>query len=128
MQKFHGLKVSVLLSLWNYIRNQYQKIIENSSHIFKGNASIALFTTRRHLSYLSYQVLEKIYPRIILYLSRWSFQFRDRYFQTWKKSRKVQKNPWKVHMPVKPNQSSDTSKWKIQEWEAVINGLIVHNG
>ena len=26
---------SVLLSLWNYVRNQYQKIFENNPHIFK---------------------------------------------------------------------------------------------
>ena len=27
----------VLLSLWNYVRNQYQEISENNPHIFKCN-------------------------------------------------------------------------------------------
>ena len=26
---------SVLLLLWNYVRDQYQKIVENDTHIFK---------------------------------------------------------------------------------------------
>ena len=48
VQKFHGLQVlksykPVLLSLWNYVRNQYQKIFENSLHIFKCNVT---FTKR----------------------------------------------------------------------------------
>ena len=30
---------SVLLSLWNYVRNQYQKIFENNTHIFKCNVT-----------------------------------------------------------------------------------------
>ena len=30
---------SVLLSLWNYVRNQYQKIFENNAHIFKCNVT-----------------------------------------------------------------------------------------
>ena len=34
---------SVLLSLWNYVRNQYQKIFENNPHIFKHNVT---FTKR----------------------------------------------------------------------------------
>ena len=34
---------SVLLSLWNYVENQYQKIFENKSHIFKCNVT---FTKR----------------------------------------------------------------------------------
>ena len=41
MQKFHGLKVlnsyrvrSVLLSLWNYARNQYKEIFESNPLIF----------------------------------------------------------------------------------------------
>ena len=41
MQKFHGLKVlkpyrvcSVLLSLWNYARNQYKEIFESNLLIF----------------------------------------------------------------------------------------------
>ena len=34
---------SVLLSLWNYVRNQYQKIFENNPHIFKYNVT---FTKR----------------------------------------------------------------------------------
>ena len=28
---------SVLLSMWNYVRNQHQKIFENNPHIFKWN-------------------------------------------------------------------------------------------
>ena len=34
---------SVLLSLWNYVRNQYRKILENNPHIFKCNVT---FTKR----------------------------------------------------------------------------------
>ena len=30
---------SILLSLWNYVRNQYQKIFENNTHIFKCNVT-----------------------------------------------------------------------------------------
>ena len=30
---------SILLSLWNYVRNQYQKIFENNPHIFKCNVT-----------------------------------------------------------------------------------------
>ena len=33
---------SVLLSLWNYVRNQYQKIFENNPHIFKCNVTSTL--------------------------------------------------------------------------------------
>ena len=29
----------VLLSLWNYVRNKYQKIFENNPHIFKCNVA-----------------------------------------------------------------------------------------
>ena len=47
VQKSHGLKVlkseSVLLTLWNYVRNQYQNIFENISHILKCNVT---FTKR----------------------------------------------------------------------------------
>ena len=34
---------SVVLLLWNYVRNQYQKILENNPHIFKCNVT---FTKR----------------------------------------------------------------------------------
>ena len=34
----------VLLALWIYVRNQYQKIFENNSHIFKCNVTF----TKRH--------------------------------------------------------------------------------
>ena len=39
-KNFHGLKYwshteSVLLFLWNYVRNQYEKIFENNPHSFK---------------------------------------------------------------------------------------------
>ena len=38
------LRVSVLVSLWNYVRNQYHKKFEkNNPHIFKGNVT---FTKR----------------------------------------------------------------------------------
>ena len=32
---------SVLLSLWNYVRNQYQKIFKNNPHIFMCNVTLA---------------------------------------------------------------------------------------
>ena len=41
---------SVLLSLWNYVRNQYQKIFKNNPHIFKRNVTF----TKRHLLWLSH--------------------------------------------------------------------------
>ena len=41
---------SVLLSLWNYVRNQYQKISKNNPHIFKRNVTF----TKRHLLWLSH--------------------------------------------------------------------------
>jgi len=31
---------SVLLALWNYVRNQYQEIFENNPGIFKSNVTI----------------------------------------------------------------------------------------
>ena len=36
---------SALLSLWNYVRSQYQKIFENNPHIFKCKVTL----TRRDL-------------------------------------------------------------------------------
>jgi len=40
VQKFHDQKVlksyrGCFFSLWNYVRNQHQKIFENNPHIFK---------------------------------------------------------------------------------------------
>ena len=48
VQKFHSKRYgnhteSVLLSLWNCVKDKYQKILENNPHIFKCNAS---FTKR----------------------------------------------------------------------------------
>ena len=31
---------SVLISPWNYVRNQYQKMFENNPPIFKGNVTV----------------------------------------------------------------------------------------
>ena len=32
----------VLLSLWNYVRNQYQKILDNNPHIFKCSVTFTM--------------------------------------------------------------------------------------
>ena len=59
---------SVLLPLWNYVRNQYQKISENNPHVFKCNVNDTFLKTPHSVFLSSLQLLNKPYHLLSSFL------------------------------------------------------------
>ena len=60
--------MSVLLPLWNYVRNQYQKISEKYPHIFKYNVNDTFLKTPHSVFLSLLQLLNKPYHLLSSFL------------------------------------------------------------